>query len=754
MLANALAVLSLAFAAPGDEVARAQIDRHCTDCHGKLSRKAGLTLEPLVAELASSPLRSLRLARDRVRRGDMPPHEEAQPTPEERQAIVDALEAEMRRREPSVPAGRPTIRRLNRVEFRNAVRELLGVDVDVAASLPADDVGEGFDHIGDVLSMSPILLEKYLDVAERAALAAWPDTDAAFSRKASGTDLKLRGGGQVTQGGALVWSAGAAYIDCELPRDGEYRVSFTAFGDQAGKEPVKVALRDEAKRHAHFDIAERRAAAGTRTATVPLAGGMQRVGIEFLNDFFDESKPQGERDRNLHVLAIEVVGPVDHVEPTTAAASLAGPTPGLEAFVRSLAERAFRRPLAADELRDLVERANVAAGEGASWPQRARAAITATLVDPRFLFHVERDAPPGAPDRPLDGWELADRLASFLWRSVPDRTLADAARRGELDSVEGVRSATRRLLDDPRSIALAEQFGQQWLFIRSVDERQPDPTLFPGVDAPLLADMRAETTLFLDTLLREDRPLSELLSADWTFLNARLARHYGVKGIDGDWLRRARIGDDRVRGLLGHGSVLVATSNPTRTSPVKRGKWVLDAMLDAPPPPPPPGVPQLPEAQVSAERLTARALLERHRADPACAGCHRSMDAIGLALEPLNAVGQWRRSADAGMDLAGDLPDGRRFNGPVELAAMLASDPAVTRSVVRHLLVYALGRPLSEEDHLTVDRIAREVAGKPTFRAVVEGIVASDQFRKRSAPPADVTAQASAHAVAPSEQRP
>jgi Protein of unknown function (DUF1592)/Protein of unknown function (DUF1588)/Protein of unknown function (DUF1587)/Protein of unknown function (DUF1585)/Protein of unknown function (DUF1595)/Ca-dependent carbohydrate-binding module xylan-binding len=713
------------------------LNSYCIDCHGRHSRKADLDLRPLADSLERSPLRALRAARERLARGDMPPEDEDQPTPAERTALINAISAELVRREPLVTAGRPTLRRMNRVEYRNSVYELVGVHVEAKSSLPADDIGDGFDHIGDVLSMAPTLLEKYLDVAERIALKAWPDTGAAFSLNAEGEELKIRGGGRSDRGGAHVWSAGAAYVECELPRGGQYRISFRAFGDQAGDEPVKVAVRGERDSYVFFDIPERRAEPGARTSTVQLEGGPRRLGVEFLNDYFDETKPQGERDRNLHVLSILIEGPLDHVEPTRATVMLAGEAPELRDFVRALLARAFRRPVSESEVVEFVGRVERAIGEGATWPHTARAAVTAALVDPRFLFHVEPDAAVGGPDRDLDGFELAARLSSFLWRSMPDAELTAAAASGAILSAEGLRAAVDRLLDDPRSMTIAEEFAQQWLFVRSVDEKQLDPMLFPGVDGPLLADMRAETTLFVDAILRDGRPVPELLTADWTFLNARLAHHYGIEGIEGDWLRRVRLGDARVRGLLGHGSVLVATSNPTRTSPVKRGKWVLEAILDAPPPPPPPGVPQLPEGSSDGSRQSLRAMLERHRADPNCAGCHRQMDAIGLALEPLDAVGRWRtHDGETRIETAGDLPDGRRFDGPHELAAMLAGDPALVRSVVRHLFVYALGRALREDDQLIVDRICREVGPRPSFRTIVHGIVASDQFRRRSPPTA------------------
>ncbi len=732
---RSLLLLTLLGAAPHADVVSETLGTYCVDCHGGHSRKAGLDLKPLLGPLGGAPLHALRMVRERLRRGDMPPEGEPRPSASERDALLSRVDDELVRRSESLSAGRPTLRRLNRVEYRNTVRDLLGVDVDVRAELPADDVGEGFDHIGDVLSMPPTLLEKYLDVAERVALRAWPDAGAAFASHVGGEGLKLRGGGQVTREGANVWSAGAAYVECELPRDGSYRVSFRGYGDQAGGEPVKVSLRTEAAQLAFFDLPERRAAPGTRTATLELHGGTQRIGVEFLNDYYDESKPQGQRDRNLHVISIDVEGPVDRVEPTAEALALAGPAPELRTFLAALLGRAFRHPADEAAVAAFERRVIDAAGEAPSPSHLLRIAITAALVDPRFLFHVERDAPQRGPDRQLDGSEVAARLSYFLWRTLPDAPLAAAAARGELDAAEGVARAADRLLDDPRSMALAEHFGQQWLLIRAVDEKQPDPTLFRGVDQALLTDMKAETTLFLDAMLRENRPVAELLTADWTFLNARLARHYGIEGIDGEWLRRARVGG-RVPGLLGHGSVLVATSNPTRTSPVKRGKWVLDAILDAPPPPPPPGVPQLPDAGHDAARMTVRELLERHRADPACASCHRQMDAIGLALEPLDAVGRPRtHDGDTLIEPVGDLPDGRRFSGPRELASMLARDPALVRSVVRHLLVYALGRALRDEDQLAVDRMVRGLDPQPTFRDIVRAIVTSDQFRKRSAPP-------------------
>jgi len=331
---------------------------------------------------------------------------------------------------------------------------------------------------------------------------------------------------------------------------------------------------------------------------------------------------------------------------------------------------------------------------------------------------------------------------------MPDPALIAAAANGGLATADGVRRAADRLLDSPRSIALAERFGRQWLQVAGLDRRQPDPALLPGL-APaeielLLGDLEGETTLFLDALLREGLPIGELLDADWTFLNERLARHYGIAGavggLDGGYLRRVDLRGARPPGLFGHGSVLLATSNPSRTSPVKRGKWVLESLLDSPPPPPPPGVPTLPERRAAGDRETAREQLARHRADPNCAGCHVRMDQIGLAFESLDPVGR-RRAADgdAPLDIAGMLPDGRAFDGPEALARIVRDDPAFRRSLVKHLFVFALGRGLVADDEATVDRLARQLPADASLRDLVRAIVSTDQFRRRSAPPREIS---------------
>lgn len=720
------------------------VDHHCLACHEGRDAKAGMDLSALV-DGSPPPQRILRLVRDRLRRRDMPPlpgaGEESsaetwgdRPDAAAYDAAIAAIDAITFARAASATPGRPGLRRLNRHEYRTTVRTLIGVDLDVAATLPADDVGEGFDHIGDVLSMPPSLLAKYLDLAERAAMAAWPDDVEPSAWTIEPRDLAIGSQGRAGSARAVVWSSGDAVATVELPREGRYRIVFRGGGEQAGDEPVKVAVKAGGRAVAYFDLPEAPNALGERTCEAEIGGGRQRIAISFLNDYFRADLPEGARDRNLHLGAIRVEGPIDRRGPTAAARRLVGAADSVESLARRVASGAFRRPVADDEVERFSERIRGALASDATWPESVRIALTAALVDPRFLFRIESDPAP-AEHRRLDGYELATRLSYFLWSAPPDDALLEAASEGRLGHDDGLFAEVDRLLDDPRSIALAEHFGQQWLFIRDLEERRPDPMRFERVDAAMLADLKAETTLFLDAVVREDRPVDELLAADWSYLNERLARHYGIDGVDGSWMRRVHTGGHRVPGLLGHASVLIATSNPTRTSPVKRGRWVLEALLDEAPPPPPPGTPLLIERGPEAERTSMRERLALHRASPDCASCHRRMDEIGFALETLDAVGRPRTSERGEpIDARGDLPDGRTVDGPRELAALLRSEPAFARSYLRHLMTYALGRGLRDEDLAVVERLARDIGPRPTARAAIRAIVGTGQFRGRSGP--------------------
>ncbi len=358
---------------------------------------------------------------------------------------------------------------------------------------------------------------------------------------------------------------------------------------------------------------------------------------------------------------------------------------------------------------------------GATFEQRLRIAVTAILVSPHFLFRIEP-----AGDRDLDDFELASRLSYFLWSSMPDDELFALARKGEVRP--NLREQARRMLRDPRASSLAENFATQWLQISRIDSVTPDPGRFPGVTRALLEDMRTETILLFDAVLREDRSVWELLDGEFTFVNERLAKHYGLPGVRGERMRRVR----RRGGVLAHASVLTATSNPTRTSPVKRGKWILESLLDEPPPPPPPGLDGLKDDGKHVEGLTLRQRFEQHRKDPMCAACHATMDALGFGLENYDAVGRWReRDGSLPVDATGKLPDGRSFDGPAGLRAILKQDPAFPRSLSKHMLTYALGRGVADADERALGRLVKALQRTPTLRRLVEEIVTLEAFTRR-----------------------
>jgi hypothetical protein len=415
------------------------------------------------------------------------------------------------------------------------------------------------------------------------------------------------------------------------------------------------------------------------------------------------------------------------------ARSAAAPAQRERAAHAWLAERFLRRPAREADLA-LCAQVAQAAGAEADEEARLRAVLAALLVHPEFLFRVEAEVPAGAPARELAPHELATRLSYFLWASCPDDALRAAAARGELATPQGRAAQVRRMLADPRATSLAERFATQWLGIDGVEQRAPDPTQFPGVDAALLASMRAESILFFDSVLREDRPAWTLLDADYTFVDERLARHYGMPAPAGGGMRRVPVDPARGGGVLAQASVLLCTSNPTRTSPVKRGKWVLEALLDDAPPPPPPGTPQLPERVPGAAPKPMREMLAAHRADPACAACHRTMDALGFAFEAYDPVGRRRDRADgAPVDPRGDLPDGTAVVDVSGVRQTLRGDRAFLRSLVKHLLVYATGRELEAQDDAALEELLGKLGDAPTLADAVTAIVESPAFRMRGA---------------------
>jgi hypothetical protein len=476
---------------------------------------------------------------------------------------------------------------------------------------------------------------------------------------------------------------------------------------------------------------------------------VRRLSLAFLNDFYDENqRDPGRRDRNLIVDAIEVTGPAGLRPPSLPLSHrrilIATPGPGVDdreaarRVIERFATRAFRRPVRAEEVERYLALADDAARNGETFERRIQLAVTAILLSPHFLFRVELDPPgsAGGQVRPLDDFELASRLSYFLWSSMPDEELFRLARQGRLHEDGVLEAQARRMLKVAKARALVDNFAVQWLQLRGLRTAARDPARFPRYDAPLRAAMREESERFFETILFEDRSVLEFLDADFTFVNDRLAAHYGLPPVDGSKFRRVALTDDRRGGLITQASVLTVTSNPTRTSPVKRGKWVLEQILGAPPPPPLPDVPELSEGAKDDRPSTLRQRLEAHRANPNCANCHAKMDPIGFGLENFDATGAWRtRDGSLPIDASGSLPSGPSFRGPEGLKAFLmAREDEFARCLTQKMLTYALGRGLGPADREAVDRAVVALArdGYRFSRLVVE-VVKSDPFRKRSA---------------------
>ena len=727
----------------------------CLDCHGDGVTKGKLDLKPVVASMRAGTVTAaqralLRRARVRVEAGEMPPAgtddaADAHPplAADARTALASALRTAVRTTgDLPAPPGPPP-RRLNRSEYSNAVRDLLDIDIAEFGTPPPDDVGAGFDNVASVLSLPPRALENYMGLAETIAARACPDALVPGSMLVDLPGERLRvSAGAAGRGGALVWSNGTAEAAVNADAAADYEVSFSAGGMQAGSEPVKVAVLVDGKPAARFDIPEPADRPGERRCTVRIGAGRHTVAIEFLNDYFERNGPGGKPlDRNLVVYALRVQAPKEPARPqpwqqrlSRAVGTGADDGPQRQASeLRWLAGQFLRRPATDADVAAL----SAAIAPTADGPREARlrAAITALLVHPAFLFRIEPEPVAPAPQRTLAGHEVAARLAAFLWCSVPDEPLLSAAAEGRLERPDALRAEIERMLDDARASRLADRFAPQWLAIDAIEDRSPDQALFPGVDAALLGSMRAESVLFFDAVLRERRPAATLLDADFTFVDERLARHYGLPVPTGGGMRRAAVDPARGGGVLAQAAVLLATSNPTRTSPVKRGKWVLDSLLDSAPPPPPPGTPQLPDtAATAASARSMRELLAAHRADPACAACHRRMDALGFAFEAWDPVGRHRdRVGGQPVDDLGELPDGRTIAGLGALRRELAANPDFLRSLARHLLTFATGKECGPAEDDLLDRLLERLGPTPTLRDMVIAIAESTPMRMRGA---------------------
>jgi mono/diheme cytochrome c family protein len=723
------------------------VQKYCVGCHGANNPPAGVSLVGFHDTASVLKARNIweRVSRN-VDAAHMPPEGAPQPTQAERERMVAWIDGTLSQADCKLAdPGRVTMRRLNREEYNNTIHDLLGVDLRPADAFPSDDVGYGFDNIGDVLSISPLLMEKYMAAAEKIAQAAIVTPEGSSKRERFEGERLAQAGGQSFDKGRILPSVGEIGVDYEFPEEGDYILRAQAYGQQAGPEPVRMAFRLDGKNLRVVDVKATEDAPELYQLRLKLPAGKRRFAVAFLNDFYNpQATDPGQRDRNLIVESLEIQGPMGLHGPRPEShrrVLFCQPTPATrEACARKImagfARRAYRRPVTEAEVERLARCVRLAEAEGESFERGIQLAVQAALVSPNFLFRVERDRNPNDPKAKhlVSQYEMASRLSYFLWSSMPDEELFSLAAKGVLQDPKVLAAQVKRMLKDPKAQTLADNFAGQWLNLRKLNNVAPDPARFPEFNNTLREAMRTETEMFFQAVVREDRSVLDFLDGRFTFVNETLARHYGIPGVQGDKFRRVPLVGNQRLGVLTQASVLTVTSNPTRTSPVKRGKWVLDQILGTPPPPPPPGVGLLPDDKKGPLTGTLRQRMEQHRKEPMCASCHARLDPIGFGLENYDPIGRWRtRDGDYPIDSSGELPGGKKFQGAAQLIAILKSKQTLfARSLTEKLLTYAIGRGLEPYDRCNVDEIARRLAGKGyRFSALVTEVVQSDPFRKR-----------------------
>jgi mono/diheme cytochrome c family protein len=737
------------------------LTKNCVLCHNAKNATAGLNLarfttpeslweDPAIWESVSH----------RIMDGTMPPKGLPRPPMEQRDAVLawirDGLEHLARNTKPD--PGRVTARRLNRFEYNNTIRDLLGVDFKPAADFPADDAGYGFDNIGDVLSMSPILMEKYVnaawDIAQRVVVAPTDRLDSTVHRL-SGEDVRRLGKKAQEAKGPLAFPI-AKEAEFEFPADAEYEILVKVSDRrQIQESPGLVAVVVGDGKIQTFQTELRRDDEnapnefGYRTR-VPAGKQILRAATvdENLNPFryTDESGSDGIIDPNY----FEVRGPFGEARRAIhdAHRKLFICTPKTKAEQPACAEKilsrlvrlAYRRPVTAEDLEPHLRLVAEARAEGFPFEEQIRFAVQSVLVSPHFLFRIERNVPnpsvsenEGENIRHLTPIELASRLSYFLWSSMPDEELLTAAENGRLQTREEMLAQVRRMLADPKASAFTSAFAGQWLRLRNLDQWQPDRDLFPEFDNSLRTAMKKETELLFESLLHEDGTIDDLLAGDFTFLNERLAKHYGIPGVEGEEFRKVSLKGTRRGGVLTHASVLTISSYPTRTSPVLRGVWLLENILGSPPPPPPPDVPELDSDGVG-NAATLRERMERHRTDPTCAACHSKMDPLGFGLENFDAIGRYRETEGTlPIDTSGTLPNGVSFDGPDSMKrALLEQRRDIARNLAEKMLTFALGRGVERYDRSAVEELVASMESRQyRISTLVEEICWSMPFRMR-----------------------
>lgn len=727
---------------------RPLLDTYCFRCHTASKKKGDIVLDTYAStEAAAKDFKVWDAVLENLRSGAMPPDdEEKQPTADEREKLVKWIQTDVFATDPNNPdPGRVTIRRLNRAEYNNTIRDLVGVDFEPADDFPTDDSGYGFDNIGDVLSLPPVLFERYLAAAEKVMSAAILNDHKPRSAKIPIDLLALKGGPEKgnTPTSRRVDESHAT-IEIELPVAGQYTLKLEAVGPRVGTEATKleVKLNGQLINIPTLPIEPSMVAKHAIPVKIP-AAGKAALTFRVTNPLASPEMKNGKPVKRLVTLRkVELLSPPKPVTAPDTQLRLFAPGKGQRdlnvasrMIITNFASRAFRRPLSLNEVERFMFIYKTAGKKGGNFEQSVQTALTAILVSPHFLFRGELQPEPDNPKsaHPINEWALASRLSYFLWSTMPDGELFAQAQAGTLR--KNLDAQVLRMLKDKRSEALINNFVGQWLQTRNLLSIQPDPKTFREWNRDLALSMERETELLIDHIMREDRPVTELLGADYTFVNERLARLYNIEGVEGEAFVKVSVPAKRPGGILGHGSFLALTSNPTRTSPVKRGKFVLENILGTPPPPAPPNVPDLNDPKRPELKGTLRQKLEQHRKDTLCAGCHARMDDIGFALENFDAIGEWRNDdSGAAIETAGQLVSGEKFTSATELRDVLLKQKRneFLLCVSDKMLTYALGRGLEYYDRPTIEKIAKNVEiGGTKFSALVLEIVKSAPFQLR-----------------------
>lgn len=760
---------------------RSFLDQYCVACHNDVVREANFTLQSIALDQVGTHLEEVGTWEKvvlKLRAREMPPPGLPRPDAPTYDQLATWLETSLDTAAAASPnPGQPAIHRLNRAEYINAIRDLLDLEIDGREYLPADDSGYGFDNIANVLTLSPSLLERYMIAAAKISQIAVGDPNLLPTVKSYEMRPTFIQEGRMSAEQPF-GTRGGNSISHYFPLDGEYRVKIRLARTHANQiiglaNSHDIDVRFDRERIAEYAIGGEGII--NPWAAVMYASEYEQTaddGLELMLDIqagthslavaFPEKRglPEGlleprlssasyefagDRDMPMALGSIEISGPYNASKPKSTPSrdqlflcepvgTDAGDMACATEILSTIARRAFRRPVTNDDLATLLNFYSSGRAEG-GFERGVQRALRAVLVDPEFLFRIEsdpRDITPATAFQ-LTDIELASRLSFFLWSSIPDDELLILAERGTLSEPAVLRAQVERMLADSRSGALVENFAGQWLYLRNLPGVAPDPDAFPEFDDNLREAFRTETEMFVDSQLRSDRNVLELLTADYTFLNERLARHYDISGVYGNHFRKVILESEQRGGLLGQGSILTATSYPNRTSPTLRGKWVLDNLLGTPPPPPPPDVPDLEDSDSISPR-SVRDRLEAHRTNPVCASCHSRMDPFGLALEPFDAIGGLR-SYDGGelIDAFASLPDGSSFDGPKGVRNyLLGNEERFVSTLTKKLLTYALGRGLENYDPPAVRKIVRAAADDDySWSSLMMGIVESVPFQMR-----------------------